>query len=424
MKILLITGCVYAENCNKKTFTGLDYIVSDIAMKLGEKHEVEVFTYTPYPCNSTLRNCKIVSYTYKGLLSFLSLYDFKYYMRIMLHKNETLKQKIKNIRGFLVGRFLLKYLHLNKFDIAHIHGISFSSICLLMAAIESNTPFVCSLHGLLDDTSGAPIWDREIEQRLLNLFAEKQKKFSVVSSGVKRRIESLYPFHHDDIKVILNALPYDDVTASMSIRDVYTKFNIAKGKINIICVGTICKRKNQMQLLRCLRFLPQKIKDSLQIILIGQDCLCDNTLQKFIEANQLEQTIVVTGFVQRHDMASIYRIADINVSVSLSEGFGLPILEAKRYGVPSMIFADMDAALDLYTEHSMMLITDKTDIGVARTLQTMLEKDWDRNTIKEEAKYFQTSIYTQYELLYNTIIQNYPDNINSIDILQVLGINC
>lgn len=54
MKILIITGCVYAENCNRKNFTGLDYVVSDISRTIASECDITIFTTTPYPKSSIL----------------------------------------------------------------------------------------------------------------------------------------------------------------------------------------------------------------------------------------------------------------------------------------------------------------------------------------------------------------------------------
>lgn len=65
MKILIVTGCVYAKNCGRSSFTGLDYVVSEIATKLGETNDVTVYTITSYPSSSRLENVTIRSYSVK-----------------------------------------------------------------------------------------------------------------------------------------------------------------------------------------------------------------------------------------------------------------------------------------------------------------------------------------------------------------------
>lgn len=40
MKILLVTGAIYAQNSSRKHFTGLDYVVTQIGQSLSNDNEI------------------------------------------------------------------------------------------------------------------------------------------------------------------------------------------------------------------------------------------------------------------------------------------------------------------------------------------------------------------------------------------------
>ena len=40
MKILLVTGAIYAQNSSRKHFTGLDYVVTQIGQSLSNDNEL------------------------------------------------------------------------------------------------------------------------------------------------------------------------------------------------------------------------------------------------------------------------------------------------------------------------------------------------------------------------------------------------
>ena len=47
MKILLVTGAIYAQNSSRKHFTGLDYVVTQIGQSLSNDNEIVFFTTSP-----------------------------------------------------------------------------------------------------------------------------------------------------------------------------------------------------------------------------------------------------------------------------------------------------------------------------------------------------------------------------------------
>ena len=63
------------------------------------------------------------------------------------------------------------------------------------------------------------------------------------------------------------------------------------------------------------------------------------TLQRFIHALDLDDTVTVTGGVSAAELAAHYRAADVFVVCSEHEGFCVPLLEAMHYGVPIVAYA-------------------------------------------------------------------------------------
>ena len=59
MKVLFIASSVFIPDDKRKTVTGYDYIVSEIAQKLSEKCEIDLYLLRPYPssCNASSEYC-------------------------------------------------------------------------------------------------------------------------------------------------------------------------------------------------------------------------------------------------------------------------------------------------------------------------------------------------------------------------------
>lgn len=417
MKILIVTGCVYARECNRATFTGLDIVVHDIAKKIGENNEVIVFTLTPYPAASKGDNFSIKSYKYSDLIRCLMRKDLLRYLKIILKKGVPLKSKLREIRHILITRYLEKYVANEKFDFMHFHGIN--CITELCAAINNRIPYLITLHGLISfDENVAEKWQQNMEQEFLKLFSKKKIFYSVVSSGVKNRINSIPEYASDQIRVILNALPqikYEHI-------DVIEKYGLDLTKDIVTLIGTISERKNQLQFLRALRYIPAEVQERLQIYLLGKDDLPKGYIDNFIYENNLDKIVFKCGFVSKSEIEEFLELSKYNILISLSEGFGMSVIEAKIHGTPSMVFADMDGVPDFYSKDSMILVEDKSDKTVAETFLKMLEKQWDPDMIRNEAQKFSDETYLEYVDLYEEIRETGIVPLSEDDVWEMVGV--
>jgi glycosyltransferase involved in cell wall biosynthesis len=102
-----------------------------------------------------------------------------------------------------------------------------------------------------------------------------------------------------------------------------------------------------------------------------------------------------------------YQEADLLVFVSLSEGFGLPIVEAQAVGRP-VITSNLRPMCDVAGDAAMLV--DPNDISAIRTgiLKIMQDDNYRKDLItrglKNAAKYRTDIISAQYLTLYNNII--------------------
>ena len=110
------------------------------------------------------------------------------------------------------------------------------------------------------------------------------------------------------------------------------KFGVT-GKF-VLFVGTLQPRKNISRLIEAFSRLPQQLKEEYQLVVIGkkgwlyEDIL--NSPKKF----DVENRVLFLDYVSDEDLPTFYKKAELFVLPSLYEGFGLPVLEAMRYGCP------------------------------------------------------------------------------------------
>lgn len=94
-------------------------------------------------------------------------------------------------------------------------------------------------------------------------------------------------------------------------------------------------RKNNERLLTAYGALPSALRRQHQLVLM---CTTTPTERTWLERRAAElgvgQELLITGFVSDQVLVGLYQAAALVVFPSLYEGFGLPVLEARRCGAP------------------------------------------------------------------------------------------
>ncbi len=146
-------------------------------------------------------------------------------------------------------------------------------------------------------------------------FAVKHcDKIVAVSKATKGDLIKLYGVAENKIEVIYHG--------------VSKNFQPGKGKKTkkpyILFVGTLKPLKNIEWIITAFKMFNRKMKNKYQLVLAGANEL------KIKSDNEIQ----VLGYVDDRDLPSLYSGAEIFLSPSLAEGFGLPIAEAMSAGLP------------------------------------------------------------------------------------------
>lgn len=100
-------------------------------------------------------------------------------------------------------------------------------------------------------------------------------------------------------------------------------------------VGTTRLHKNMKNLLKAFRLASAQLDEQVKLVISGNETYLDEEDKKELQAiNAVSQRVVFTGFVSNAGLASLFRNADAFIFPSLSEGFGIPVLEAFYFKRP------------------------------------------------------------------------------------------
>ena len=133
--------------------------------------------------------------------------------------------------------------------------------------------------------------------------------------------------------VNLNRFPLrNDATERARCR---TALELDAGSMAILCVGTLCDRKGQMDLVEAFAALPEASSSRVQILLVGDD---SGDYAEAVKERCRSLPVSVRGsiriFPPTEWVASFYAAADIFVMSSRVESFPRVVLEAIAFGLP------------------------------------------------------------------------------------------
>jgi glycosyltransferase involved in cell wall biosynthesis len=170
---------------------------------------------------------------------------------------------------------------------------------------------------------------RDQARRLAMRQGVKRARMILVDSEyVKEDIVKTYKIRRNKITVAHLA----GEAAYQRARVDLEKFNI--NKPFLFYTGNAYPHKNLERLILAFGKLTTKYMLDYQLVIGGKKDDFHAGLEEDVRAAGLNDRVIFTGFVTDAELAGLYKAASLYVLPSLSEGFGLPGLEAMSYGLP------------------------------------------------------------------------------------------
>ena len=218
------------------------------------------------------------------------------------------------------------------------------------------------------------------------LYNELVSKF--VKEGI-RKIAWEHTHHNDNMKYVnrlVNSVKNMDylVCVSEELKEYYTKYLDKKvlyipnsvdnmptklSKLdtnNIVSVGKLTKEKGFDDLLRLFKKISTKYP-SWKLNIVG-DGLEKSDLLQLSKELKLGDKVVFHGYQDKEYIDDIMHNSSIYVMTSLSESFGLSLIEAMSYGIPCVSYSTAQGANEIIEDgKNGFIINDRDE-------QTMIEK--------------------------------------------------
>lgn len=148
----------------------------------------------------------------------------------------------------------------------------------------------------------------------------------------------------------------------------------------LLYVSSTHPHKNHATLVRALAQLPADFS----LVLVGPERSAHSNLRTLAQETGVGERVLMPGFVSDEVLAALYAHARLYVHPSRYEGFGMPVLEAMRYGTP-VACADA-ASLPEICGNAAKYFDPESSTDIADTCQEVLNNENMRRTLIERGK--------------------------------------
>jgi len=150
----------------------------------------------------------------------------------------------------------------------------------------------------------------------------------------------------------------------------------------VFYTGGIDFRKNMERLLEAYAMLPHPLRHKHQLVITcSMDRGGELALRDLIEVLDLEEDVVLTGYVPDEILLHLYQTAHLFMFPSLYEGFGLPLAEAIRAGAPALT-ADRASMREILPDSDFRFDPADSE-AIAASMKRALTDDDYRGRAKE-----------------------------------------
>lgn len=407
MKVLMLTPYVTLKGHPEfmRNQTGFGYMVMDIALAMARTEDVELLASDSRGEDFNFEHIHFLKRSWGAFLrnirQCLPLSFVWSLRRTYKMQSGTL---LRLLYCWMISGYYNYVIKKGGYDVVHIHGCCFVTELWMEVCNRCGQKFVVTLHGLnsFSDTVKLELAGKQYERDFLKRVSDGELPITVISTGMKRLIEQSYCISDcNNITVVCNSFNLSSDTSNLLVRKKYGIPNDAKV---ILYVGNISQNKNQTQMVRAFDLLPEDTKGKTWVLFCGNNHAEDGVLENLIQKSDYSNHLILCGGVEKALMPAFYWAADGVALLSNAEGFGLSLIEGMYFGLPCMMFRDMDAFEDIYNADAVVPIDTRDDVVVASAMETLISNKWNKDRIVSLSKRFDSiSMSEKYKRVYELL---------------------
>jgi glycosyltransferase involved in cell wall biosynthesis len=259
-------------------------------------------------------------------------------------------------------------------DVVQTHGYK-SHVIGFVLRLMCGTRWIAFAHGFTDDDWKIRLYNR-IDLAVLRgadrvVTVSASTKALLVANGVREK----------KIRLIYNAIESNDDNPGTPAEELRRRLGIRRGEQVVGVIGRLSPEKGQTVFLRALARAARVCPD-VKALLIG-DGQDRSMLEDYCRDHGLSGRVIFTGY--RENIADYYRVLDVLVLPSLSEGLPNTVLEAMSFGIP-VIATRVGGVPEIIQRDEGVLVDPGDHDALADRMAELLQNESLRKTIGERGR--------------------------------------
>lgn len=312
-----------------------------------------------------------------------------------IHVIGTKGLNIPGVRGLMfkmnAKKALEKLLETEDIDIIHGHYLFPAGAAAVEVGNEHNIKTYVTAHG----SDMFEVYKKQSFMRsTIKSVLKKADVVLAVSNALKHEIIATgVEGISDKTRICWNSVDLDKFSSKGN--DSFRQENRLTDKPIVLFVGNLIKRKNVESLLEA-----KKIANSDYYLVIVGDGPLFKKLKSKVEDENIRD-VIFTG--SRNDVEDIIPSCDVLVLPSLSESFGLVLIEALACGKP-VIGSNVGGITEIITEGVGMLVNPTKISSIASAIDKVINDDEFRNALSLNAR-ARAKSFSQINIPYDEVQQ-------------------
>ena len=246
-----------------------------------------------------------------------------------------------------------------KFDIIHLHEPLVPTLCITVLRL-SRTVNIGTFHAF--DSRGYSL-SKPLNPLLLKRWVSKLDGRIAVSKPAMEFVNKHFPGNYT---IIPNGVDTEHFSPDVSPIEEF-----GDGKLNILFVGRLEKRKGLDYLLKAYQRIKCDISNS-RLIIVGPGTRLRHKYEKQVKQSGLKDVVFV-GFTSYEELPRYYKTADICCAPATGwESFGIILLEAMAVGKP-VVASNIEGYASLLTDGvEGLLVPPKDEDRLAQALISLM----------------------------------------------------